>query len=141
MYKEKKIGVFVRLPHELVERFRDYVNLKYSKDRYGWQSYEVERALKNHLATQSTQQQNTQMSSHNEIKNFKIKNAMEGINRYFINAELYTEPPKYIPEKHLDQAIASLRGTDKRTIAKWKDLLLKYGHIKRSGMFQFEILT
>jgi hypothetical protein len=141
LFKEEKIPLFVRLPKSLVNSFRDYVSMKYSTDRYGWQSYEIELALKHHLAIQNTQHQNPQILNCKENKNFKIRNVMEQINRYFINIELYTEPPKFIPEKHLNQAIADLHGTDKRTIAKWRDLLLKYGHIKRSGMFQFEILS
>lgn len=140
MFKERKLPFFVRLPESLVERFREYVSLKHSTDRYGWQSYEVELALKNHLATQNTKQQHTQVSKSHENRIYKVEYAMQEINKYFIQTEKYIDPPKFIPENLLNEAIANLHGSDSRTINKWKDLLEEYGQIKRNGRFQFEVL-
>jgi hypothetical protein len=140
LFKERKLPFFVRLPESLVERFREYVNLKYSTDRYGWQSYEVELALNNHLATQTAKQQRTQACKGNENRIYKVEHAMQEINTFFIQTQKYIDPPKFIPENLLDEAIANLHGSDSRTINKWKALLVKYGQIKRNGRFQFEVL-
>jgi len=43
--------------------------------------------------------------------------------------------PMEIPEKILDQAIGEVRGSDPRTIRKWKDLFQKSGLIKYLGGF------
>jgi hypothetical protein len=101
----------------------------------------VEIALMKHLAAQGTHQQNTQRQDSYESKNLKIKSSMDEIKQYFIKSGLYVEMPRYIPEKHLEQAITNLHGFDPRTIKKWKITLEKYGQIRRNSSFQFEILT
>jgi hypothetical protein len=47
----------------------------------------------------------------------------------------YSFKPMEIPEKILDQAIAEVRGSDPRTIKKWKDLFQRSGLIKYLGGF------
>ena len=75
-------------------------------------SLEVEQALSNYLAVQSTQQQNTQSGrSHSQNQIFKVKKVMEDIQKYLIESQLYVDIPQFIPEKHLDQAIANLEGS------------------------------
>ena len=65
---------------------------------------------------------------------------MEDIQKYLIESELYVDIPQFILEKHLDQAIANLRGVDKRTVKTWRQLLEQYGHIRKSGFSRYEIL-
>jgi di/tripeptidase len=43
--------------------------------------------------------------------------------------------PDQIPERVLDQAIAEVRGSDPRTVKKWKNILQKSGLIKFIGGF------
>lgn len=140
MYKEKRIPFFVRLSETVVRQFREYVSLKYSTDRYGWQSYEVELALKTYLGAKNSLQQITQTRDLNENRILKTRKAMDEIKSYFIKTELYIDPPKVIAEKHLDEAITNLHGLDPRTVKKWKEILQRYGHIKRIDQFRFEIL-
>ena len=47
--------------------------------------------------------------------------------------EFYNFTPKEVPEYELDQAIAEVRGSDPRTIDKWKSAFLKSGLIKYIG--------
>ena len=65
---------------------------------------------------------------------------MEDIQKYLIDNGLYVEIPQFILEKHLDEAIANLRGLDKRTIRIWKQHLELYGYIRKSGVHRYEIL-
>jgi hypothetical protein len=57
-----------------------------------------------------------------------------------MDSHLYIEVPQFIPRSHLENAIAALRGTDKRTIVKWLKDLEKYGCIKTSSMFQYKFV-
>ena len=140
MHREKKIPLFVRLPEDLVKRFRNYVNQKYSTDRYGWQAYEVEVALKRLLAFENTQLHSTQIFNTELDPIFRTKNKLEKkidtINRYIMETHGYMSPPTQVPEAHLDEAL----GIDSRTQKKWKKLLMEHGKIKRIGLRQFEIL-
>ena len=138
----KKVPLYVFVPEELAARLRRLIALKYQTTEKGLLSLEVEQALLNHLAVQSTQQQNTQIKRSHSQQNqlLKVKKVMEDIQKYLIESELYVDIPQFILEKHLDQAIANLRGVDKRTVKTWKQLLEQYGHIKKSGLSTYEIL-
>jgi|SRR5918994_3713862 hypothetical protein len=138
--KRKKVPLYVFIS-EVEKRLRRFIALKHQTVEKGLLSLEVEQALKNYLAIQSTQQQNTQSGrspSQNQI--IKVKKVMEDIQKYLIDNELYVEIPQFILEKHLDEAIANLRGLDKRTIRTWKQHLELHGYIRKSGVHRYEIL-
>jgi hypothetical protein len=137
----KKVPLYVFVSEDLAIRLRRFIALKHQTTEKGLLSFEVEQALMNHLAVQSTQQQNTQIKrSHSQNQILKVKKVMEDIQKYLIESELYVDIPQFILEKHLDQAIANLRGVDKRTIKIWKQSLEQYGHIKKAGLSRYEIL-
>jgi hypothetical protein len=139
--KRKKVPLYVFVPEELAGRLRRFIALKHQTVEKGLLSLEVEQALKNYLAVQSTQQQNTQSGrspSQNQI--IKVKKVMEDIQKYLTDNGLYAEIPQFILEKHLDEAIANLRGLDKRTIRTWKQHLELHGYIRKSGVHRYEIL-
>jgi predicted transcriptional regulator len=140
--KRKKVPLYVFVSEGLAARLRRFIALKHQTTEKGLLSLEVEQAIMNHLAVQSTQQQNTQIkrsySQQNQL--LKINKVMEDIQKYLIESQLYVDLPQFIPEKHLDQAIANLRGVDKRTIKIWKQNLEQYGHIRKSGLSRYEIL-
>lgn len=140
--KRKKVPLYVFVPEELAARLRRFIALKHQTTEKGLLSLEVEQALMNHLAVQSTQQQNTQIKRSHSQQNqiLKVKKVMEDIQKYLIESELYVDIPQFILEKHLDQAIANLRGVDKRTVKTWRQLLEQYGHIRKSGFSRYEIL-
>jgi hypothetical protein len=139
--KRKKVPLYVFVPEELAARLRKFIALKHQTTEKGLLSLEVEQAIMNHMAVQSTQQQNTQIKrSHSQNQLLKVKKVMEDIQKYLIESELYVDIPQFIPEKHLDQAIANLRGVDKRTIKIWKQNLEQYDHIRKSGLSRYEIL-
>jgi hypothetical protein len=139
--KIRKVPLYVFVPEELAASLRRFIALKHQTTEKGLLSLEVEQALKHYLVVQSTQQQNTQIKK-SQLQNqiFKVKKVMEDIQNYLIESQLYVDIPQFIIEKHLDQAIANLRGVDKRTIKTWKQLLEQYGHIRKSGLKMYEIL-
>jgi len=120
-------------------------------------SHEVELAIKNHLATTYTQAQSTQKiscafiqqgngnggngrSNNNKAVPRIVYQLKEGIFLFLVESGLYEEVPQYVSDKHLYSAIASLRGTDMRTIKKWTNTLKRYEIVKEAGPHQYEFL-
>jgi di/tripeptidase len=101
----------------------------YGQSKYkGAVSYVVEEALRQYLLprlrTSSTQNPRLGVRSiYNQVIE-KIKEIMH-----------WDFKPDQIPEKILDQAIAEVRGSDPRTINKWKNIFQKSGLIKYIGGF------
>jgi hypothetical protein len=88
----------------------------------------VEEALRQYLLprahTNSTQNPRLGVRSiYNQVVE-KVKEIMH-----------YDFKPTEIPEKVLDQAIAEVRGSDPRTVAKWKSIFQKAGLVKFIGGF------
>jgi hypothetical protein len=129
----------VFIPEDLDRELRKYIALKYKTEEKGLLSCEVELAIRNHIAVYSMQQ-DTQITFTRPNQAFGTSQLMELIKRYFIEANLYVDIPDLIPEKHLDQSIASLRGTDVRTVRKWKKLLVEFGYVKKVGIKQYQIM-
>jgi di/tripeptidase len=99
----------------------------YGKNR-GAISHIVEEALRHYLLprqhTASTQNPRLGVRSvYNQVVE-KIKEIMH-----------WDFKPDQIPERVLDQAIAEVRGSDPRTVKKWKNILQKSGLIKFIGGF------
>jgi hypothetical protein len=150
--KRGKRAVTIYLPEKLVEGLKEIVREKYSS-LYGF-SNEVEIAIKNHLATTYTQAQSTQKiscafiqgngngngHSNNKAVPQIVYQLKEGIFLFLVESGLYEEVPQYVSDKHLYSAIASLRGTDMRTIKKWTNTLKRYEIIKENGIHQYEFL-
>ncbi len=116
-------------------------------------SNEVEIAIKNHLAVRYTQAQSTQKISYTFLQDNgdgngknnkaippKVYQLKEELFRFIIETGWYEEVPQFILDKHLYNAISSLRGTDMRTIKKWTNTLKRYGIVKETGTHQYEFL-
>jgi hypothetical protein len=103
----------------------------------------VEQAMRQYIASYTviTHAQNTKPSMLHIEKaspNPKIYSFKQDIFKWLVNSQPYTEVPQFILRKHLENAIAALSGTDKRTINKWRNDLEKNGCIKKSGVQQYE---
>ena len=99
----------------------------YGKARGGISAI-VEEALRQYLLprvhTNSTQNPRLGVRSiYNQVVE-KVKEIMH-----------YDFKPTEIPEKILDQAIAEVRGSDPRTLKKWKNIFQKTGLVKFIGGF------
>jgi hypothetical protein len=100
----------------------------YGQSRYrGALSYIVEEALRHYLLplahTKSTQ--NNPRLGIRSVYNMVVEKIKEIMH--------YDFKPTEIPEKILDQAIAEVRGSDPRTLKKWKSTFQKSGLIKYIG--------
>jgi DNA-binding MarR family transcriptional regulator len=115
--------------------------MKHPQYQRGGLYFEIETTLRQYLATY-TQQQNTKSTLHSEKSNpsYKVYSFMQDIYKWLIDSQLYLQVPQFIPKTHLENAIAALRGTDKRTITKCLKDLEKYGCIKKSSMWQYEFV-
>ena len=102
----------------------------YGQSRYrGALSYIVEEALRHYLLplahTKSTQ--NNPRLGIRSVYNIVVEKIKEIMH--------YEFKPDQVPEKILDQAISEVRGSDPRTLRKWKNIFQKSGLIKYLGGF------
>lgn len=101
----------------------------YGQGKYrGALSYVVEDALRQYLLPRT--HKNTQNNPSRSVKHVYglVKEKIKEI----LNLDY---APDEVPEKILDQAIAEVRGSDPRTIAKWKALFEKNKLVKYLGGF------
>ena len=98
----------------------------YGKYRGGI-SHIIEEALRYYLATRC----NTRIHTNPKLS---IRDVFAQVVMRL--RDKYGFTPKEIPEYELDQAIAETRGSDRRTIEKWKSAFEKSGLIKYIGGFK-----
>jgi len=89
----------------------------------------VEYLLRGALATY----QHTQITHKNPSRS--IRAVYDQVVKKIMEITGLSYKPDEIPEKYLDQAITEVRGSDPRTIAKWKRIFEKAGLIKYIGGF------
>ena len=122
--KGKRV-LFVYISEDLYKQLIEIDPAWYGK-HHGALSALVEEALRHYLTprlhTTSTQNPRRGVRAvYNQVVE-KIKEIMH-----------WDFKPDQIPEKVLDQAIAEVRGSDPRTINKWKNIFQKSGLIKYIG--------
>ena len=117
---KKKIGFY--LDSELVEEFRRFVARKYGYVEKGLISREAELALRAWM-DQHTNTQKQQVEDPPPI-NQKIWVVWIKVRSYLIRTHYGSiSKGQRIHRKHLEEAIAAVRGFDKRTIQKWISML------------------
>jgi len=125
-----KKGVFIYIDENLWKEFVALIKVKYSNtDRVrGLLSWEIEQALRNWVSLHN----NKHTQIHTKVNpspvafrvHQQIKEYLEG--KYGIDFSQVQQ----IHRKFLIEAIEATRGSDKRTIKKWINELLKYKLIK-----------
>lgn len=143
----------VYISSDLLKDFRQLVARKHGAAMRGLISYEVETALKQYMASYKINQKaHTHTAAQNETQREiqmveranpspKIYELKENIQHYLASSDFYNgRVPQFIPESHLTEAIHTLKGYDKRTLAKWLGFLIRYGCIKKSGAGQYEFV-
>ena len=122
-----KVHVHILLSKKIYNELMKLAPLIYGAGKYrGAISYVVERALEVYLSTHK----NTQTPPN---PRGNIRQVYDAVVRKIMEIQHYDFKPAEIPEKILDLAISEVRGSDERTIRKWKNLFRKYGLIKFLG--------
>jgi len=121
-----KVQLNVHISEELYKKLIELAPQIYGKGRGGISAI-VEEALRHYLLPRASASKhaNPKMSVREVFAKVVLK-----------LRERYGFTPKEIPEYELDQAIAEVRGSDKRTIEKWKSIFEKSGLIKYIGGFR-----
>lgn len=123
-----KVQLHAYVEKDTLDKFRELVSVKYEGYAGGQLSMEVEQALQSWLAThkQSTLFPAKGMKANPAPKSLVLKHQ---IYEYLKDAK-GLDRPYTISIKFVHEAIAALRGSDPRTIARWMDELVKFGQIK-----------
>jgi hypothetical protein len=114
---------------DILDKFRELVSTKYGRYAKGQLSMEIEQALQSWLAThkQSTQTFPPKGIRANPApKSAKLKHEIYA----YLKEVKGIDKPYTISAIFVEEAIAALRGSDPRTIARWRNELLKFGQIK-----------
>ena len=125
MTKEGKVDIHVLIPQDLYEMLLRIGPQTYGRGR-GWLSAIVEEALREYL----TPRAHTQMHTNPSHGVLKVWNTVVEKIKEILNMPI---KPKEVPEKILDLAIVETRGSDPRTVAKWKRVFEDSGLIKHVG--------
>ena len=123
--KDGKVVLQVLISRDLYEKLVQVAPAIYGKT-HGSVSYVVEEALKQYLLPRlHTQTRTNPRGSIRRVYNEIVEKVKEIMHLDF--------KPTEVPEKILDLAISETRGSDPRTIEKWKSLLSRSGLIKFVG--------
>jgi hypothetical protein len=126
--KKGKKRLEVLIDEELYKLLIEVAPSIYGEGKYrGALSYVVEEALRQYLLPRlrTTSTQNNPKRGVKYVYMQVKEKAKEILNLDY--------PPDEVPEKVLDQAISEVRGSDPRTINKWKNIFQKSGLIKYIG--------
>ena len=124
---KNKVRLEVLIDREVYELLIKMAPSIYGQGKYrGALSYIVEEALRYYLASRALTQTHTNPRASIRQVYEKVVDKLKEITHLPFK-------PKEIPEKILDLAIAEVRGSDPRTIAKWKTMFEKVGLIKFVG--------
>jgi hypothetical protein len=123
-----KVQLHVKVEKDTLDKFRELVSVKYEGYAGGQLSMEVEQALQSWLAThkQSTLFPANGMRTNPAPKSARLKHQIYS----YLKEAKGIDRPYTISIKFLHEAIAALRGSDPRTIARWQNELVKFGQIK-----------
>jgi len=131
----EKVQIKVYIPKDLSERLRELISQKYGRYKGGLLSFEVEGAIRKHLAAHTNVTQIPKGS--NPFP--KIHMVKEQIKQYLREKYGYTITNQVL-RAHFDEAIISLRGTDPRTREKWYRVLIAARVLKVLGPNQVELI-
>jgi len=123
--RKKKVTLHVLIEKDIYDKLIQIAPMIYGSSR-GALSYVVEEALRYWLGPRLHTQKHTNPSrSIATVYNTVVEKVKE-----ILKIDI---KPYEIPEKVLDAAIAQVRGSDPRTISKWKDTFIGAGLIKVLG--------
>jgi hypothetical protein len=125
--------------HSVYEAFKAEISVNAPYLYKGFISSEVEKALQYYIVLLRKRRSNMQHAARQQQNNVLIK-LRDCIFEYMRSqTKIWPEgPTQHITEKHLLEAIASIKGAiDSRTPRKWRDRLFRAGFIERTGPRQY----
>jgi hypothetical protein len=134
-----KVQVKAWIHDDVQLKLRQLINQKYSKYEKGCLSYEVEQAIRHWLALHTKAQTIIEVNKPNPTP--KVYMMFAEVKDYLLRT-WYGElnSGQQIPRIHIENAIANIRGSDKRTIEKWFRIFHKNGLIKPVTSASWEIM-
>jgi len=127
---EGKCVLYVYIDRNIDKRLRELIIRKYGEYRRGLLSYEVECALQAWLATHKIAQSNAKGEARiNPAPKYWLvfQRCLAWIESKY---KISFEEVHQIPARFLREAIAAVRGSDKRTIKKWLETFTEQKLIK-----------
>jgi hypothetical protein len=140
MYKipKDKTALHVLINKEVARRFRELVKMKHENLR-GALSYEVEQALQAWLAAHTSGTQVLLKKTNPQPRTARV---WEQVKQFLKERYGYVAlgAGAQVPKAHVIEAIACLRGDDRRTIDGWLERFQKYKLLKAISPNVFEIV-
>lgn len=138
-----RVQVHFKIDRILDEKFREFVSKKWNKHTGGLLSHEFENAIKHYLSSGGFFDTHTQKHKSKNLERIdpypKLADLVARIKKYLIDNALAEDfEPKYITTRHLKDAIAAIKGNDKRTVDKWLRQLADTKHLLPRGLAQWE---
>lgn len=140
---DDKVQLKVYIPEKIMDRFREMIALKHQRIERGLISFEVTQAIQQYVASHKVHTQGTQKLIAEDFPTkpnpiIKVHELKTAIQHYLLDNKGY-EDIYQVPRAHLLEAIAAIKGTDKRTVSKWGNLLVQYHCIKwiNAGQVEF----
>lgn len=138
--KEGNISVGLSISESLFIRFRQFLANKYGVVQKGLISSEVELALEAFMVDHNAHTRKTQTNLMNTPNPtplvYRVKEEVKTYMRETMGYEVIYQ----VPIRHIKEAIAMVRGSDRRTITKWLKTFKKYKVIKDISLNVVEFL-
>ena len=136
---EAKVKVGFYLDKLLLANFRSLIQKKYHKYERGLFSYEAEMALRHWLSLHTNAQTTLDPNKPNPTPKVSLIFAQVK-NRLLTQWYYELRPGQQISVTHLEKAIMAVRGSDPRTVRKWKRAFHQMGLVKPITSSTWEIL-
>ena len=140
MVKKGNIGIGLSISESLFIRFRQFLALKYGVVQKGLISSEVELALEAFMADHNSHTHKTQTNLMNTPNPTPLVYRVREEVKEYMKEKMGYEVIYQVPIRHVKEAIAMVRGSDKRTVTKWLKDFKKYKVLKDITLNMVEFL-
>jgi len=138
--KKGNIGIGLSISESLFIRFRQFLALKYGVVQKGLISSEVELALEAFMAEHGSHTHKTQTNLMNTPNPTPLIYRVKEEVKEYMKEKMGYEVIYQVPIRHVKEAIAMVRGSDKRTVTKWLKDFKKYKVLKDITLNMVEFL-
>jgi hypothetical protein len=137
--EEKRIQFNAWIREDIVTKFRRFVAERYGEAKTGIIGSEVEMALMWYMDANTHTQITTNVGNTPPNPPERIQRIKEQIKRVLCERYGYESTSK-VQITHLEDAISAVRGSDPRTLKKWKAILRDFHVLKQLNVITFELV-